>query len=144
VNVQSILAAKGSAVATIDASSSLAQATASLRDHGVGALVVSSGGGAIEGIISERDVVRALAAHGGGTLGRTVSSAMSSDVVTCRPADTVDELMALMTARRFRHVPVVDDDGSLIGIVSIGDVVKYRLGELEHENQALFDYIHGR
>jgi CBS domain-containing protein len=144
VNVQSILAAKGSAVATIDASSSLAQATASLRDHGVGALVVSSGGGTIEGIISERDVVRALAAHGGGTLGRTVSSAMSTDVVTCRPADTVDELMALMTERRFRHVPVVDDDGSLIGIVSIGDVVKFRLGELEHENQALFDYIHGR
>lgn len=144
MNVQSILAAKGSAVATIDASSSLAQATASLRDHGVGALVVSSGGGTIEGILSERDVVRALAAHGGGTLGRTVSSAMSTDVVTCRPADTVDELMALMTERRFRHVPVVDDDQSLIGIVSIGDVVKFRLGELEHENQALFDYIHGR
>jgi CBS domain-containing protein len=144
VNVQSILSTKGSAVATIDASSTLAQATASLRDHGVGALVVSSGGGTIEGILSERDVVRALAAHGAGTLGRTISSAMSTDVVTCRVEDTVDELMAMMTARRFRHLPVVDDDGKLIGIVSIGDVVKHRLGQLENENQQLFDYIQGR
>ena len=96
MNVQSILSTKGSAVATIDASSTLAQATASLRDHGVGALVVSSGGGTIEGILSERDVVRALAAHGAGTLGRTISSAMSTDVVTCRAEDTVDELMAIV------------------------------------------------
>lgn len=144
MNVQSILSTKGSAVATIDASSTLAQATASLRDHGVGALVVSSGGGTIEGILSERDVVRALAAHGAGTLGRTISSAMSTDVVTCRAEDTVDELMAMMTARRFRHLPVVDHDGKLIGIVSIGDVVKHRLGQLESENQQLFDYIQGR
>lgn len=144
MNVQSILSTKGSAVATIDATSTLAQATGSLRDHGVGALVVSSGGGAIEGILSERDVVRALAAHGAGTLGRTISSAMSTDVVTCRADDTVDELMAMMTARRFRHLPVVDDDGKLIGIVSIGDVVKHRLGQLENENQQLFDYIQGR
>ncbi|MDX2379996.1 MAG: CBS domain-containing protein [Acidimicrobiia bacterium] len=144
MNVQSILSAKGSAVATIDATSTLAQATASLRDHGVGALVVSAGGGTIEGILSERDVVRALAAHGGGTLGRSVSSAMSTDVVTCRANDTIDELMAMMTARRFRHLPVVDDVGVLAGIVSIGDVVKLRLGELESENQQLFDYIQGR
>jgi CBS domain-containing protein len=144
VNVQSILSTKGSAVATIDATSTLAQATASLRDHGVGALVVSSGGGAIEGILSERDVVRALAAHGGGTLGRSVASAMSIDVVTCGAEDTVDELMALMTTRRFRHLPVVDEAGALAGIISIGDVVKHRLGELENENQQLFDYIQGR
>jgi CBS domain-containing protein len=144
MNVQSVLATKGSAVATIEATATLAQATASLRDHGVGALVVSSGGGQIQGILSERDVVRALAAHGGGTLGRTVSSAMSNDVVTCRLEDTVDELMALMTSRRVRHLPVVDDDGGLAGIISIGDVVKVRLGELENENQALFDYIQGR
>lgn len=144
MNVQSILSTKGSAVATIASTSTLAQATASLRDHGVGALVVSSGDGSIEGILSERDVVRALAAHGGGTLGRSVASAMSTDVVTCRPEDTVDELMALMTSRRFRHLPVVDDAGGLAGIVSIGDVVKHRLGELENENQQLFDYIQGR
>jgi CBS domain-containing protein len=144
MNVQSILSAKGSAVATIAASATLGDATASLRDHGVGALVVSSGGGGIDGIVSERDVVRALAAHGGGTLGRSVSSAMSTDVVTCRLGDTVDELMAMMTARRIRHLPVVDDHGGLAGIVSIGDVVKHRLGELENENQQLFDYIQGR
>lgn len=144
MNVQSILANKGSAVATIESGATLAAATASLRDHGVGALVVSAGGGSIEGILSERDVVRALAAHGGGTLGRAVSTAMSTDVVTCRPGDTVDELMAMMTSRRIRHLPVVDDTGSLAGIVSIGDVVKFRLGELENENQALFDYIQGR
>jgi CBS domain-containing protein len=69
---------------------------------------------------------------------------MSNDVVTCRLEDTVDELMALMTSRRVRHLPVVDDDGGLAGIISIGDVVKVRLGELENENQALFDYIQGR
>jgi CBS domain-containing protein len=144
MNVHSILTTKGTAVATIDPNASLADATASLRDHGVGALVVSSGGGQIEGILSERDVVRALAAHGGGTLGRSVASAMSTDVLTCRAADTVDELMAMMTSRRFRHLPVVDDDGALAGIVSIGDVVKQRLGQLENENQQLFDYIQGR
>jgi CBS domain-containing protein len=144
MNVHSILTTKGTAVATIDPTASLGDATASLRDHGVGALVVSSGGGRIEGILSERDVVRALAAHGGGTLGRSVASAMSTDVLTCRAADTVDELMAMMTSRRFRHLPVVDDDGALAGIVSIGDVVKQRLGQLENENQQLFDYIQGR
>jgi CBS domain-containing protein len=144
MNVHSILTTKGTAVATIDPTASLGDATASLRDHGVGALVVSSGGGQIEGILSERDVVRALAAHGGGTLGRSVASAMSTDVLTCRAADTVDELMAMMTSRRFRHLPVVDDDGALAGIVSIGDVVKQRLGQLENENQQLFDYIQGR
>jgi CBS domain-containing protein len=144
MNVHSILTTKGTAVATIDPTASLGDATASLRDHGVGALVVSSGGGRIEGILSERDVVRALAAHGGGTLGRSVASAMSTDVLTCRAADTVDELMAMMTSRRFRHLPVVDDDGALAGIVSIGDVVKQRQGQLENENQQLFDYIQGR
>jgi CBS domain-containing protein len=107
MNVQSIVANKGSAVATIESTATLAAATASLRDHGVGALVVSAGGGSIEGILSERDVVRALASHGGSTLGRAVSSAMSTDVVTCRPGDTVDELMAMMTSKRIRHLPVV-------------------------------------
>ena len=144
MNVQSILAAKGSAVATIEPGATLATATASLRDHGVGALVVSSDGSSIRGILSERDVVRALAAHGGTTLGRTVETAMSKDVITCRPDDSIEELMALMTSRRIRHLPVVDDAGALRGIVSIGDVVKLRLDELEHQNQQLFEYIQGR
>jgi CBS domain-containing protein len=143
VNVQGILSAKGSAVATIDPGASLADATASLRDHGIGALIVSADGSTIGGILSERDVVRALAAHGGSTLGRVVSTAMSGDVVTCAPGDTVDQLMAMMTTRRIRHVPVTNESGSLVGIISIGDVVKARLGQLEHENDQLYDYIQG-
>jgi CBS domain-containing protein len=143
VNVQGILSAKGSAVATIDPGASLADATASLRDHGIGALIVSADGTTIGGILSERDVVRALAAHGGSTLGRVVSTAMSGDVVTCAPGDTVDQLMAMMTARRIRHVPVTNESESLVGIISIGDVVKARLGQLEHENDQLYDYIQG-
>ncbi len=144
MNVQSILNIKGSSVATIPPSSTLADATASLRDHGVGALVVSTDGSSIDGILSERDVVRALAGHGASTLGRPVSSAMSDHVVTCAMADSVDELMAMMTDRRIRHLPVVDDAGALAGIVSIGDVVKWRLGHLEQENDQLYDYIQGR
>ncbi|MBG7605898.1 MAG: CBS domain-containing protein [Actinobacteria bacterium] len=144
MNVQEILSAKGSAVATIDPGASLADASASLRDHGIGALIVSANGSTIGGILSERDVVRALAAHGGSTLGRAVSTAMSDDVVTCTPGDTVDQLMAMMTDRRIRHVPVTDESGSLVGIISIGDVVKARLGQLEHENDQLYGYIQGR
>ena len=110
MHVHSILTVKGTAVATISPSATLADATAALRDHGVGALVVSADGSTIVGIVSERDVVRALAAHGGSTLGREVSSAMSATVTTCRADDTVDRLMGEMTEKRIRHVPVVDDD----------------------------------
>lgn len=144
MHVHNLLKSKGTAVATIDPDASLTAATASLRDHGVGALVVSRDGRTIEGIISERDVVRALAAHGASTLGRDVSSAMSTTVTTCRGDDTVDQMMAMMTDRRIRHVPVVDDDGHLAGIISIGDVVKARVGQLEIENDQLHDYIQTR
>jgi CBS domain-containing protein len=145
MNVQSILANKGSDVATVGQDVSLADAAQMLRDRGIGALVVSGDGRAIEGIISERDVVRTVATHGAGALGRTVGSAMSTDVVTCANPDGVERLMALMTSRRIRQLPVVDDRGQLSGIISIGDVVKTRLNELESENKALFDYItHGR
>lgn len=144
MHVQNILKVKGTAVATIQPDASLADATASLRDHGVGALVVSSDGRTIAGIVSERDVVRALAAHGGSTLGRDVASAMSTTVTTCHARDTVDQLMSTMTERRVRHVPVVDDAGRLEGIISIGDVVKARVGQLETENNQLHDYIQAR
>lgn len=144
MHVQSILKVKGTAVATIDPEATLGDATASLRDHGVGALVVSRDGRTIDGIVSERDVVRALAAHGGSTLGRDVASAMSTTVTTCHGHDTVDELMSMMTERRVRHVPVVDDAGQLEGIISIGDVVKARVGQLEAENNQLHDYIQAR
>ena len=144
MHVQNILKVKGNAVATIHPDASLADATASLRDHGVGALVVSSDRRTIVGIVSERDVVRALAAHGGSTLGRDVASAMSTTVTTCHAHDTVDQLMSTMTEHRVRHVPVVDDAGRLEGIISIGDVVKARVGQLETENNQLHDYIQAR
>ncbi len=141
MNVQSILGVKGTDVATVSRAASLADAAAQLRDRGIGALVVSDDGVDIDGIVSERDIVRALAAHGAGALGRTVGSAMSTDVVTCRCEDSVHALMASMTERRIRHLPVVTDAEELAGIISIGDVVKARLAELEDENQALFQYI---
>jgi CBS domain-containing protein len=144
MHVQNILKVKGSAVATVAPDATLADATASLRDHGVGALVVSQDGRTIDGILSERDVVRALAAHGGSTLGRDVASAMSTAVTTCHGHDTVDHLMAMMTERRIRHLPVVDDDGKMSGIISIGDVVKARVGQLQIENDQLHDYIQAR
>jgi len=142
MNVQSILTVKGTDVATVRPDASLAQAAADLRDRSVGALVVSSDDSTIAGIISERDVVRAIAAHGASALGRTVASAMSTQVITCAVEDSVESLMASMTERRIRHLPVVAPDATLRGIVSIGDVVKLRLGQLESENQALQDYVH--
>jgi CBS domain-containing protein len=144
MHVHNILRTKGTAVATIAPDATLADATAALRDHGVGALVVSRDGTRINGIISERDVVRALAAHGASSLGRDVASAMSTNVTTCRGSDTCDQLMAMMTERRIRHLPVVGDDGGLAGIISIGDVVKARVGQLESENHQLHDYIQAR
>lgn len=142
MNVQSILQAKGPVVATISQAAGLLDAVRVLGEHRIGALVVSGDGRAIEGIISERDIVRAAAR--GSLDGVTVGAVMSTDVVTCAPGDGVDRLMALMTERRIRHLPVVDDRGHLAGIVSIGDVVKARLTELEHENHALAEYITGR
>jgi CBS domain-containing protein len=141
VNVQTILGTKGTAVITITDGVSLADAAMTLRDNKVGALVVSNDGQHIDGIVSERDVVRALANHGASALGRPVSSAMSTEVVTCRAEDAVESLMLSMTERRIRHLPVVDDDGLLGGVISIGDVVKARLRQLEAENQQLYDYI---
>ena len=140
--VRTILSGKGVEVATIARSASLAQAAAVLRDRRVGALVVSADGKRIDGIVSERDIVRCLASHGASALGRTVAEAMTAEVVTCRPNDHVGYLMALMTEERIRHVPVLDDDGLLGGIVSIGDVVKHRLGELQAENESLHEYLH--
>ena len=114
-----------------------------LAEHGIGALVVSGDGQAIEGIVSERDIVRAAARSGADSLQASVGSVMSTDVITCALGDGVDRLMELMTERRIRHLPVVDDAGHLAGIISIGDVVKARVGQLELENNQLHDYIQG-
>ena len=143
MNVQSILGAKGTDVATIAQTARLHEAIRQLGERRIGALVVSGDGRAIEGIVSERDVVRAVSGSGSSALDATVGSVMSTDVVTCSSGDGVDRLMSLMTDRRIRHLPVVDGAGHLTGIISIGDVVKARLTQLEHENQALSQYISG-
>lgn len=143
MNVQSILGSKGNAVETIAQTATLFDAARQLGERKIGALVVSGDGRAIEGIVSERDIVRATSGGGAEALGNSVGSVMSTDVITCSCGDGVDQLMSLMTDRRIRHLPVVDDHGQLAGIISIGDVVKARLAELEHENQALTQYISG-
>lgn len=140
MQLSTILSAKGAFVATITPEQTVAELASILNEHRVGALVVSHDGRAITGIVSERDVVRALAA-GPDVLGQPVSSIMTPHVFTAPPSAHVDELMHLMTEKRVRHIPVTDDDGSLIGIVSIGDVVKTHVEELERERAALMDYI---
>ena len=144
MNVQSIIGGKSPVVATITQTATLRQAIDQLTERRIGALVVSGDGRAIEGIISERDIVRAASTSGPTALDGSVGSVMSTDVVTCSAGDGVDRLMALMTERRIRHLPVVDERGQLAGIVSIGDVVKARLSELEQENHALAEYLTGR
>ncbi len=143
VQVSKLLVTKGSSVATIPPGATVADAVAELREHRIGALVVSSDHKHIEGIVSERDVVRALTDRAGALLEDPVSSIMSSKVTTCSPDDEVESLMSTMTHMRFRHVPVVRD-GVLCGIVSIGDVVKHRIVELEKDRNELVDYINAR
>ncbi len=143
MNVQSILSVKGTEVETITPEATLAEAVAVLRDRGFGALVVSADRASIDGIVSERDIVRAMATHGGAALDHAVSSCMSGNVLSCTVSDTIDQLMGMMTERRIRHLPVRDEAGNVGGMISIGDVVKFRLGELERENNQLHDYIQG-
>jgi CBS domain-containing protein len=140
VQISQVLRHKGREVATIDGSESVRTALAVLAERGIGALVVSADGRRIDGIMSERDIARGLHEHGAGLLTEPVSSVMTAEVHTCIPTAGVHELAQTMTDRRVRHVPVVDGD-ELIGIVSIGDVVKARLDELEDERRQLVDYI---
>lgn len=141
MKIAQILSTKGDFVATVDPATTVADLLAQLAEHGVGALVVSGDGRRIDGIVSERDVVRALAGGGGALLDRPVAEIMTVEVRCAPPGTPVDDLMGVMTEHRIRHVPVIDDDGLLIGIVSIGDIVKSRLGELEGERAALLDYV---
>ena len=140
MNVATILKHKGSDIVSISPEISLQEAVHILAERRIGAALVLDAGHKILGILSERDVVRAVSAHGPACLTRSVSSAMTSSVQTCRPTDTIDQLMAQMTAGRFRHVPVLDHQ-NLVGIVSIGDVVKLRIAETELEVSAIRDYI---
>lgn len=140
--ISQILKNKGSDVATIAPDATIGDVIAFLAKRRVGALVVSSDGDSIEGIISERDIVRGFADYSN-VVQMTASELMTAKVQTCTREATTEELMTLMTQGRFRHVPVIEDD-KLIGIVSIGDVVNARVTELEIEREQLTDYIAGR
>jgi CBS domain-containing protein len=144
VNISDILRFKGSDVVTIAPSDTVSALLASLAEHNVGALLVSDGGehGELKGIVSERDVVRRFAEHGAELLDLPVERIMTSIVVTCTSKDTVDDVGELMTQRRVRHLPVVDD-GQLVGIISIGDVVSSRIRQLEKDRGQLEQYISG-
>lgn len=140
MTVRSILDAKGHDVLTIAPNATLSEATRLLAEHRIGAIVVTDSEGRVIGILSERDVVRVVGRDGPARLDDAVTSVMTHKVVTCDVMDTVTEIMERMTAGRFRHVPVVSG-GRLTGIISIGDVVKHRLAEMERESHAMREYI---
>ena len=140
MTVKAILSRKGNEVLTIEPTATLGAAVKMLAHRRIGALVVTGPGRRIAGIISERDIVRALDEKGTAVLDAPVAEVMTRKVVTCAQSETIAEIMERMTAGKFRHVPVLDR-GRLAGIISIGDVVKFRLGEMEHESNALREYI---
>ena len=140
MTVKAILSEKGNQVFTIEPTATLAAAMKLLTERRIGALVVTGPAGRIVGIVSERDVVRALDAKGAAALDAPIAEVMTRKVVTCSERETIAEIMERVTTGKFRHVPVIEQ-GRLAGIVSIGDVVKARLGELQHEQDALRQYI---
>lgn len=143
MQVSNLLASKGRDVATISQERSVADALAVLKERGIGALVVTGARAPLVGIFSERDAVRALAASGAAALDQKVADLMTTDVAVCQESTALHQLMSMMTERRIRHVPVVDGE-KLVGLVSIGDVVKARLEELEHDKRDLLEYVSGR
>jgi len=140
MTVKAILEEKGREVATIAPDATLAAAAKVLAERHIGAIVVTRPNGAIAGILSERDIVRTVAADGAAALKRPVSDAMTAKVKTCREEHTVNDVMSLMTKGRFRHLPV-EKDGKLGGIISIGDVVKRRIEDVEREAEHIRAYI---
>ena len=140
MTVKAILSAKGSDVLTIEPTANVAAAAKLLAERKIGALVVTGADRRVIGIVSERDLVQDLAAHGAAALDLPLTDVMTRKVTTCNVTDTISSVMEKMTAGKFRHLPVVDQ-GRLSGIISIGDVVKYRLSEMEREQSALRDYI---
>jgi len=140
MTVSTVLAEKGRQVVTIEPGASLADAAKLLAERRIGAVLVLGADRRLVGIISERDIVRALAARGAAALDEPVSQTMTRRVETCNEGETIGSIMERMTEGKFRHVPVIDQ-GRLTGIVSIGDVVKHRLQEMERESAAMRDYI---
>jgi CBS domain-containing protein len=142
MNVKAILAAKklGGDIISIEPTADLATAAKLLSKHRIGSVVILGAGERLVGILSERDIVRALSEQGAGALALPVGQVMTRDVATCGEDDTVASIMERMTAGRFRHMPVVAN-GRLVGLISIGDVVKLRVEEIEGESEAMRDYI---
>ena len=141
MRIVDVLRNKGNSVATVGPDATVETLVAELAAHNVGALPVLDGGELV-GIVSERDVVRRLHTEGPELLGRPVAELMTTSITTCAPGDAVTDLARIMTERRFRHMPVVED-GALVGIVSIGDLVKARIDQLESEREQLQSYIAG-
>lgn len=139
MKVDTILKSKGHLVETIRPGRTIAVAVEQMRKAKIGALLVSEDGSSVAGILSERDVARGLAEHGTSILNMAAKDLMTHKVITCTPEDSIKHLMALMTSQRIRHIPVIQGDGQLAGIISIGDVVKNRLEELELEAAVLRD-----
>jgi len=142
MRISDVLGGKGTEVITVPPETTVRRLLAVLAEHGIGAVVVSGDGAAVDGIASERDIVRALARRGAAVLSEPVTAIYTAEVHTVTPQTPIEEVMRMMTERRVRHAPVVAG-GRLHGIVSIGDVVKIRIGELETERTALSDYITG-
>lgn len=140
---QQIMGARGSDVVTIAPDATLADVADVLHERGIGAVVVLEADGRVVGIVSERDIIRHMATEGAACLGVAVNDAMTGAITTCDGSMTTDELMQVMTEGRFRHVPVVDQGGGLVGIVSIGDVVKATIGRLQVEKEKLTEYVTG-
>jgi CBS domain-containing protein len=140
MTVKTVLSHKGRDVVTIEPTATLERAVESLARHRIGALVVLGADQRVIGIISERDIVRALSAQGAAALSTPLAQVMTRDVITCSETDRMGDIMERMTTGKFRHIPVVEQ-GRLAGIISIGDVVKHRLHEMETESAALRDYI---
>ena len=140
MTVKAIVSRKGRDVVTIEPSATLEAAIATLARHRIGALVVLGADRRVIGILSERDIVRTFAEFGADALTKRLAQVMTREVVTCGEADTAVAIMERMTAGKFRHLPVLERD-QLVGIVSIGDIVKYRLWVMEQESAALRDYI---
>ena len=140
MNVKAILAAKGGDLVSIEPTADLSAAAKLLSTHRIGAVVIRGAGGRLAGILSERDIVRAVSDHGADALSVPVGQIMTRNVTTCGENDSIADIMERMTAGKFRHMPVLRD-GQLIGVVSIGDVVKQRVGEIEQDTEALRGYI---
>lgn len=138
--VSHILKSKGADVISVRPDNLLSAVVEILSSRRIGAVLVLHGDGRVAGVLSERDVVRAVAKHGAGALGMTVADFMTAEVVSATPGDSIGRVMEKMTHGRFRHLPILED-GRLVGIISIGDVVKMRIDEAEHEAQALREYV---